>query len=232
MRTAAASSWRCWGSAQHAGEDVLGDGAAGRTIPARDLAVHDGRSQRLLGAPVGRIDRGVKEKAQQRRQLGAEMGSKALHGGKRAGVVQHGEELAEYVAPGHGGPVRRDGPSGTPVADAERLLQERLDACGERGARMIAHQVATASQEMGHARLMSRRRELAVGRPAIADQHAVVVGAEDRRRRRESAPGLNPVDRRLGRGEGPQPVELPVDFPARFIGGDDGTPRMTVQRAA
>ena len=43
--------------AQHTGQDFLRMGAAQRAIPSAHFARHDGGSQRMLGAPVGRVDR-------------------------------------------------------------------------------------------------------------------------------------------------------------------------------
>ena len=68
---------------------------------------------------------------------------------------------------------------------------------------------------------MPRLRELPIRRPAVADQHAVVVSAEYRRRLREPPPRVNLIDRRLRCCEGPQPLQSPIDLPAGFVGGDD-----------
>ena len=86
------------------------------------------------------------------------------------------------MASGHGGPVRRDGARRAPVADTQGLLQEASDARGERGAGMIARQVATAPQQVGHTDLMGLGGELTIRGPAVAHQHAVVVHAQDGRR--------------------------------------------------
>ena len=114
-------------------------------------------------------------------------------------------------------------PRDAPVADAERLLQGGLDARGERGAGVVACQVARAAQQVGHTGLMGGGGEATVWRPPVTDQHAGIVGPEDRRRLQEPPPRLNGIDRRLRRRKGPQPLPVPIDFPAGFVGGDDGT---------
>ena len=89
--------------AQHAGEHLLGVGAASRTIPAADLSVDDGRTQGVLGAPIGGVDGGVEEKAEERRQLGAQMGGESLHVGDGTDVVQRREQVSQHMTTGHGG---------------------------------------------------------------------------------------------------------------------------------
>ena len=158
--------------AQHAGEHLLGVGAASRTIPAADLSVDDGRTQGVLGAPVGGVDGGVEEKAEERRQLGAQMGGESLHVGDGTDVVQRREQVSQHMTTGHGGAMRRDDARDAPGADAERLLQGDRDAGGERGAGMVARQVARAAQQMGQTGLMGGVGEAAVRRPPVTDQHA------------------------------------------------------------
>ena len=72
-------------------------------------------------------------------------------------------------------------------ADTQGLLQEASVARGERSAGMIARQVATAPQQVGHTGLMGRGGELTIRGPAVAHQHAVVVHAQDGRRLRGGA---------------------------------------------
>ena len=50
-------------SVDHAGEDLLGVGAAPGAIAARHLAIHDRRTERLFSAPVGGIDGRIKEES-------------------------------------------------------------------------------------------------------------------------------------------------------------------------
>ncbi len=72
--------------------------------------------------------------------------------------------------------------------------------------------------------LMRRLIEVAIGRPAVADEGAVEVGAEHRRGFVKSAPVLNGVhDGARGRKD-PQPPEPSPDFPAGLIRTDDRAP--------
>lgn len=57
-----------------------------------------------------------------------------------------------------------------------------------------------------------------IGRPAITDQDPVEVRARHRGGLGEAAARLNPIDRRVGRRKSPEPLQVPADFPARFIG--------------
>jgi hypothetical protein len=52
------------GRLDDAGEDLLRVRATTRAIAARDLTIHDGGPERLLGAPVGCVDYPVEEKAE------------------------------------------------------------------------------------------------------------------------------------------------------------------------
>ena len=70
---------------------------------------------------------------------------------------------------------------------------------------------------------MRRLFELAVRLPAVALQHARVVDADDVRRLREAAARLNGIDGRLAGDEGPEPLQVRRDAPARFIRRYHGT---------
>ena len=66
-------------------------------------------------------------------------------------------------------------------------------------------------------------RELPIRRPAIAHEHAGKVGAEHRRRFREAATGLNPVDGRVRCRKDPEPLQQARDVPAGFVRTDHRT---------
>jgi hypothetical protein len=68
-----------------------------------------------------------------------------------------------------------------------------------------------------------RVRETPIGRPAIADNHASEILAEQRRGFDKPAARLNRVDGRIRRGDSPEPLQRAGDLPAGLIGGDDGT---------
>ena len=61
-------------------EHVLRLRAEPGAITARDFAIHDGGSERLFRAPVGRVDRRVVQETEERRPLAVQMGGKPPHG--------------------------------------------------------------------------------------------------------------------------------------------------------
>ena len=65
--------------------------------------------------------------------------------------------------------------------------------------------------------------EPAIRGPAVADDHADEVLAEQIGGLRIAASGLDLVDSRLGGCHDPQPVEPAGDLPAGFVWRDDGT---------
>ena len=209
--------------AEDTGEDLLGVCAPGGAIATRHLAIDDGRPQGLFGAPVGGVDRGIEEKAEEGGEFDAEMRGEAAHGRQRADVIERRVQPRRDMAAGDRGPVPRDRPGVPPVANAERLLQRGLHPAGKLRAGMILAQVATPSQQMRETGLMRGRGELAIRCPPIAHQHAGVLGPEDAGGLGKASAGLNGIHRRLRRREGPQPVAVAVDPPARFIRRDHGT---------
>ena len=68
----------------------------------------------------------------------------------------------------------------------------------------------TAAQQVGEAGLVGRLRELAVRRPAVADDDAAVARAEDRRGLCIPAAGLDRVDGDVAGDEHPEPPEPPA----------------------
>ena len=50
----------------------------GRPIATRHLAIDDGGTQGLLGTPVRGVETQIKEKTEERRQFGRQMGGEAL----------------------------------------------------------------------------------------------------------------------------------------------------------
>jgi len=76
-------------------------GAATRAIAARDLAVDHGGPERLLSAPIGRIDARIKQETKDGWQFDRQMRGEALHRRQRAGrhdaIGQSVEEVAEIV---------------------------------------------------------------------------------------------------------------------------------------
>ena len=64
--------------ADHTREDLLGPCAAGRPIPATDLAIDDGGADGVFSAPVGRVDVGGPQEGEHSRELAVEMPGEAL----------------------------------------------------------------------------------------------------------------------------------------------------------
>jgi len=86
------------GGAEHRGEDLLGGGAA-------QLAGNHDRAERLLGPPVGRVDRRVEEAAKDRGELGGEVRGEALDGGRPAGLFEEGPQPTDDTPARDGQPV-------------------------------------------------------------------------------------------------------------------------------
>jgi len=85
-------------TAQH----LLGVGAAWRAVPTRDLPIDDCRTKRLLGAPIGRVQGAVEEKAEERWEFDREMRREPMAVGEAAWRIQQVEESGDEM--GH---VRR-----------------------------------------------------------------------------------------------------------------------------
>src|SRR5229473_5598171 len=125
---------------------------------------------------------------------------------------------------GDGKAVRGHAPRVVAIAQRERLLEQRAHDAHEGGPRMIGLQQPTASEQMRKTRLVDGVRETPIGRPAVADDHAGEILAEQRRGFGKPAARLNRVDGRIRRGDRPEPLQRAGDLPAGLIGCDDGTP--------
>lgn len=135
---------------QEAGQDLLRVGAVRRAIPATThLPCDDGWAQGLLGAPVGGIEGGIHQEAEDRWEFDLEMPREALDVRDRAGVGEHVEQLLKEMPARHVHAVRRDRPRRAPVAHAKGVVQDPRNARGQPRARMIALQEATPPQQMG-----------------------------------------------------------------------------------
>ena len=111
-----------------------------------------------------------------------------------------------------------------PIAEREGVGEDGLHARRPGAPRMVGAERATPTEQMRQTALMQRAGEAAIGRPAIADQHAGEVRAQDGGRVVKATPGANRIHGGLGCRERPQPVQHGTDAPAGFIGTDDGTP--------
>jgi hypothetical protein len=204
-------------------QHLLGLRAEPRAIATGDLSIHDGWPERLFGTPGGRVDRRVVQETEERRPLAVQMPDEPPYAWHRRALVEHGGQPRLQVAAGHCEAVDRDRASGVAVPDLQCLLQHGLHLIGERRVGMIDLQLATATEEMGQTGLMRRLHKLPIGSPAIADEHARKVGAEERRRLVEATTRFNRVDGGGGRCPHPQPLQLCAHTPAGFVGRDHRT---------
>ena len=99
--------------ADHTREDLLGPCAAGRPIPATDLAIDDGGADGVFSAPVGRVDVGGPQEGEHSRELAVEMPGEAL--GRR----QSGRRVDEPAQAGKQAPA---GPSEALLGDRVGML--------------------------------------------------------------------------------------------------------------
>jgi hypothetical protein len=111
------------------------------------------------------------------------------------------------------------------IAQSQRAVQDAEDRVGQaRRAPLggLEVQRAATDEVAPHAGLVGRLRELPVGRPAVAQQEPVEVGAEDDAGLGITAAIHDPIDRDRGSDEDPQPRQIPPHLPAGLVGGDDG----------
>lgn len=172
----------------------------------------------MFGAPIGGVDVRCKEKGEDARKLDAQMRGEPRHGGQAARAIKSVEKLADQSAACDGGAVNGDRSVITTITKGERTLQDLFNLRGKRGAGMIAMQGPAPPEQVRHTRLMSRVREMPIRGPAIVNEHAVIVRAEDGRRLRKASSRLNGIDGRISTRKSPQPLQTAIDFPARFIG--------------
>lgn len=126
-----------------------------------------------------------------------------------------------HVAPRDRHAMGRHGLRVAAVSHVQRLLQNRLDPGGEGRVRMVLVQRVTPAEQMRQTGLRDRSGELPIRGPAVADQDAVIVGAEHRGGLGKAASRVDRVHGRVRRGRGPQPLERRRDLPPGFIRGDD-----------
>ena len=209
---------------EDAGEHLLRLGAAGGTIAAAHFSGDDRGPERVFGAPVRGVD-GIRleQEREHRRKLDREMGSEIARDATGARAIDEGIELIVQMATRDRQPMSRYLATPKAIARGERALQDALDVRREMVLAVIGDQRATPPEQMGQTGLMNRVIEAAIGRPPVAHQRPGEVGAEDRGGLLEAAARQNGVHRRVGCGERPEPLQLAADFPARFIGTDDGT---------
>ena len=164
----------------------------------------------------------VPQEGERRGEFAVQMGGEAVGGVQRRRFVDQPTELGEQSAASGYQAVVAQKPGVAAVAQLESGLQDGLHPGGPRAARMIGSELPRSPDQVSQTRLVQRVGEAAIRRPPVAHEHAGEVGSQDRCRVVEPAAGANRVDRRLGRGEGPQPVAHGADAPAGFIRRDHG----------
>ena len=213
------------GGTEDTGEDLLAVRAARRAVATTArLPRHDGGTERVFGAPIRRIERRVEKEAEDGIEFDDEVLLKAAHPQPATwGALEQAAQPLDVVAARHREAVRRHVAGAMRVPRRQRRLQEGLHRRDTGLSRIVEKQHATPPQQVCETRLMGGLFELPIRLPAVALQDARVVDADHGRRLRQSAAGLNRIDGRLGRDERPEPLEVGVHAPARFIRGDDRT---------
>ena len=211
--------------AEHAGEDLLTVGAAPGAIPAAaHLARHDCGAEGLFGAPMGRIQGRLKEKAEDGLKLGDEVLLKPPdREATTRRALQQAAEAFDVEAARDRQALIGDGAGLVAVARREGRLEGRLHRGHKRLVRVVEQQDATAPEQMRETGLMRGVCKLPIRLPAVALKHAGIVPANHPRRLREAATRLNRIDGGRRRDEGPEPLQIRVNAPAGFIGGDHRT---------
>ena len=210
--------------ADHTREDFLGPRAAGRAIPATDLAIDDGGTDGVFCAPVGRVHIGGPQEGEHGRALAVEMGGEALGRRQRRCRVDEPAQVGEQAPMSHGEAMIGDRVRITPIAERQGVGEDDLHAARPGAPRMVGAERATPAEQMRQTALVQRGGESAIRRPPVADQDTGEVRAQDGGRVVKTAPGTNRIHGGLWRRERPQPVQHGADAPAGFIGTDDGTP--------
>ncbi len=134
--------------ADDTGQDLLRLRSAGRAIPAADLACHDGRTNRVLGSPIGGVDGRIPEKGEERRELHGEMRGQAGRRGQDGRGLDAMGQAREQSPTRHREPVFGDRAGLSPIPQREGIDEHLLHARRPRTARMIGLQRATPTKQM------------------------------------------------------------------------------------
>ena len=136
--------------------------------------------------------------------------------------VDETTEAGQQSTAGRGQTVVGQRPVVATVSQGEPGLQHRFHLNGPGAVGMVVSKVLAAPEQVRQTRLVQRVVEAPIGRPPVADEHAVEVGPQDGAGVVEPAAGADGVDGGVRGGEHPQPVALAADAPAGFVRGDDG----------
>ena len=128
------------GGTDDGGECLLGGRAAPGAIASAHLAGDDGGTNGLFGAPVGSVDGGVAQEREQRLPFRGQMLREAPHVGQWAGVEQSSGESRGQGFQGFAQVITGQLTGAGVVAQAEGLLQQGVDVCGDTTAGMVPAQ--------------------------------------------------------------------------------------------
>ena len=151
---------------------MLGLCAAQAAIAAAaHVAGDDGRSQRMLGAPGGGVQRRIEAKAEDGLVVGREMDREAPRVGEATRPTRAQAPEAIDVGPaGDREAVIRYGARRDAIARAQRGAQQGIHLPSKPMMGIVQHHRAAATEPRRQTRLMRRVSKLAGGRPAIALQ--------------------------------------------------------------
>ncbi len=202
----------------------LNFGCVPGAVAAPDFAVHDGRSNCLLGTPFGGVGQRVTEEREQVVEMILQMFRQPFVGGVRLHwSVQTAQSRREPAI------------QQTQSLSCQFVLPEAIAGCARRPEH-VQHgvrephrsddggfqQFVAAAYEVGQTLLMTGPSELAVDTPAVVDQRARVVLAKQQHGRLGTACRVDRVASCMFGCEVMQPRVLAVDPPARLVTDDAG----------
>ena len=211
------------GGANDAGEGLAESRPRARCGYRRTLCACDGRANRLLRAPVGRVEGRIKQERPDRLEFALQMAFEPLDVGDAADATQALGEPGDQLAARHRQPVPGYAAGAVASPDGERLLQDALhldDAGRAGGPPQAAGPGGADGPGTSGARPWVNCR---YGAHPVAHEHAREVRPEDGGGLGKAAAGLNTIDRGRRCREHPEPLQLAADLPARFIRGDHRT---------
>ena len=169
---------------QHTGEHFMGARASWRAIASTHFSQDHGGADRLFGPPRGGVGVRDNEEREERRHFGVEGFRKAYERRVSHGDLEQPHETRQELSRGDRQATRRHLTGLGAVAQGERGLQQIGHGArpSGRGRRQHRAQFMTTPREVRKTRLVISPFELAIRRPAIADDHPGVVSPDERRR--------------------------------------------------
>ena len=131
--------------AEDAGEYLVRVGTARGAVATTHFAGDDGGTQGLFSAPIGRVDRWVEQKREDRRVFDREMRGEPLSNAATARLIDESIEPILQMTAGDGDAVGGDGPAPPAVTNPQSLLEDGLHPRGKPAFVMVANQRSTSS---------------------------------------------------------------------------------------